>query len=89
MPRGGARPGTGGARPGSGRKKAAVEDNVRAHIKAAMTDEDLRAIWAKIVEMATKGSEKHTQILMSYYYGKPKENEGQPTEMIISVKRTG
>jgi hypothetical protein len=76
-------------RPNSGRKRMAVEDNVKAHIKAAMTDEDLRKIWAKIVEMAAKGSEKHTQILMNYYYGKPKENEGQPTEMIISVKRTG
>lgn len=79
----------GGARPGAGRKPNAVEDNVKAHIKAAMTDADLRAIWQKIVEMAKTGSEKHTQILMSYYYGKPKENEGQPTEMIISVKRTG
>jgi hypothetical protein len=79
----------GGARPGAGRKKQAIEDNVKAHIKAAMTDADLKAIWQKIVEMSKSGSEKHTQILMSYYYGKPKENEGQPTEMIISVKRTG
>jgi hypothetical protein len=79
----------GGARPGAGRKPNAIEDNVKAHIKAAMTDADLKAIWQKIVEMSKSGSEKHTQILMSYYYGKPKENEGQPTEMIISVKRTG
>lgn len=89
MPSGGARPNTGGKRRGAGRKSMAVEDNVRAHIKAAMTDADLKAIWSKIVEQARNGSEKHTQILMSYYYGKPKENEGQPTEMIISVKRTG
>ena len=79
----------GGARPGAGRKSGVTEDNVKAHIKAACSEADIQAIWKKVVSMAQEGSEKHTQILMNYYYGKPKENEGQPTEMIINVKRTG
>lgn len=77
----------GGARPGAGRKKSAIEDNVRAHIKSAVTDADLAAIWKKVGEQAKAGSEKHIQILFNYYYGKPKENEGEPTEMIIRVQR--
>lgn len=77
----------GGARPGSGRKSGIAEDNVKAHIKAACSEDDVRAIWHNVVKMAKGGSEKHTQILFNYYYGKPKENEGQPTEMIIRVVR--
>lgn len=77
----------GGARPGAGRKKQAVEDNVREHIRNAATDQDLAAIWKSVVKKAKEGSEKHTQLLFNYYYGKPKENEGQPTEMIIRVVR--
>lgn len=77
----------GGVRTGAGRKPAAIEDNVRAHIRAALTDDDLQKIWQNVVKMSKGGSEKHTQILFNYYYGKPKENEGNPTEMIIRVVR--
>lgn len=79
----------GGKRPGAGRKPLAVEDDVRAAIKAAIqeTPDALNAIWKRVVREAKAGSDKHTQILFNYYYGKPKDNEGQPTEMIIRVLR--
>ena len=77
----------GGARPGAGRKPAAIEDNVKAHIKSALNEEDLRKIWQNVVKMSKEGSEKHIQLLFNYYYGKPKDNEGNPTEMIIRVQR--
>lgn len=79
----------GGYRPGSGRKKQAIEDNVRATIQAALGDKSLEKIWKKVIEMAEQGSDKHIQILLNYYYGKPKDNEGNPTEMIINVRRNG
>lgn len=77
----------GGARPGAGRKPIAVEENVREAIKTALGTESLLKIWQKVIEKAEGGSDKHTQILFNYYYGKPKENEGQPSEMIITVNR--
>jgi hypothetical protein len=79
----------GGKRPGAGRKPVAAEENVRLTIKQAMNgDPDaLVDIWIKVISEAKKGSEKHTQLLFNYYYGKPKENEGSPTEMIINVLR--
>jgi hypothetical protein len=78
----------GGARPGSGRKALAVEDNVKEAIKQALASsgpDALAKIWAKIISKAKQGSEKHCQLFLSYYYGKPKENLEQPTEMIINV----
>jgi hypothetical protein len=79
----------GGRREGSGRKPKSIENNVQEAIKQALrSDPDaLDQIWQKVVSEAKKGSEKHTQLLFNYYYGKPKENEGQPTEMIITVNR--
>lgn len=79
----------GGARVGAGRKPLAVEEDVRAAIKAAIQDTPnaLTTIWKRVVKEAEAGSDKHTQILFNYYYGKPKDNEGQPTEMIINVLR--
>ena len=79
----------GGKRPGAGRKPQTVEDNVRATIKAALDKESLLDIWKMVIGMARTGSDKHINILFNYYYGKPKENEGQATEMIIHVKRNG
>jgi hypothetical protein len=81
----------GGKRAGAGRKPLAIEDDVRAAIKAAIqeTPDALNAIWKRVVKEAKAGSDKHTQILFNYYYGKPKDNEGQPTEMIIRVQRRG
>lgn len=77
----------GGKRPGAGRKSITHEDNVKEAIKNALGPESLTKIWKKIIEKAEMGSDKHAQILCNYYYGKPKENEGQPTEMIIHVLR--
>jgi hypothetical protein len=81
----------GGKREGAGRKTLAVEDNVKQVIKQALDqsggDKTLVEIWQKIIEKAKDGSDKHAQILLSYYHGKPKENLEQPTEMIINVIR--
>jgi hypothetical protein len=80
----------GGARPGAGRKPIAIEDNVKEVIKMALGrsgDDSMVLIWQKIIEKAKAGSDKHAQILLNYYHGKPKENLEQPTEMIINVIR--
>lgn len=81
----------GGKREGAGRKALAVEDNVKNVIKQALDqsggDKALIEIWQKIIEKAKDGSDKHAQILLNYYHGKPKENLEQPTEMIINVIR--
>lgn len=45
-------------------------------------------VWKKIIEKAKNGSDKHAQILLNYYHGKPKENLEQPSEMIIRVERS-
>lgn len=79
----------GGARPGAGRKPMAVEENVKGFIKRAMEEsggeQALVEVWKKIVEKAKQGSDKHAQILLNYYHGKPKENLEQPSELIIRV----
>lgn len=36
---------------------------------------------------ATKGDVRAAELMLNRAYGKPKENEGQPTEMIINVLR--
>lgn len=79
----------GGPRPGAGRKKLAIEDNAQAAIKEAIRNDPsaLTDIWSNIIAKAKKGSDRHAQLLFNYYYGKPKENEGTPTEMIITVNR--
>lgn len=38
-------------------------------------------------KQALKGDVKAAQLLMDRGWGKPKENEGQPTEMVIRVQR--
>lgn len=81
----------GGKRAGAGRKPFAVEDNVKAVIKLALDqaggEQTMVDVWQKIIEKAREGSDKHAQILLNYYHGKPKENLEQPTEMIIRVER--
>jgi hypothetical protein len=80
--------GQGGARKNSGRPKAVIEDDVRGAIRRALGDsDDLNKIWKKVISEAKAGSDRYTALLFSYYYGKPKDNEGQPTEMIIKVNR--
>lgn len=79
----------GGKRANSGRKPMAVEENVKSFIKRAMDktggEEALVKIWEVIVAKAQAGSDKHAQILLNYYHGKPKENLEQPSELIIRV----
>lgn len=67
----------------------AIEDDVKGAIKAALAKnpQALAEVWEKIIDKARQGSEKHAMILLNYYYGKPKENEGQPTKMTITVVR--
>jgi hypothetical protein len=81
----------GGAREGAGRKPVAVEDNVKEVIKLALDQsggqDTMVEVWKKIIEKAKAGSDKHAQILLNYYHGKPKENLEQPTEMVIRVER--
>jgi hypothetical protein len=81
----------GGARPGAGRKPVAIEDNVKAVIKLALDQsggaDAMVEVWSMIIKKAKAGSDKHAQILLNYYHGKPKENLEQPTEMIINVIR--
>lgn len=80
----------GGGRPNAGRKTLAIEENVKAVIQMALGKSGETAmveIWQKIIEKAKQGSDKHAQILLNYYHGKPKENLEQPTEMIINVVR--
>lgn len=79
----------GGKRAGSGRKSGVHEENVKEAIKSALGPDSLTKIWKKIIAKAEEGSDKHAQLLCNYYYGKPKENEGQPTELNINVIRRG
>jgi len=67
------------------------EGNVKSVIQKAMQaiggEDAMVEVWKKILEKAKEGSDKHAQILLNYYHGKPKENLEQPTEMIINVIR--
>lgn len=81
----------GGARKGAGRKPMAIEEDVRGAIKRALearpegAAEALQKIWDNVIDGAIKGNEKQQKIFLEYYHGKPKENEGNPTEMVIAI----
>lgn len=45
------------------------------------------AILQAMYERALKGDTKAADLLLNRAYGKPKDNEGEPTEMIIRVQR--
>jgi hypothetical protein len=79
----------GGKREGAGRKPLSLEDDVKSAIRSALaTDpEALTKVWEMVIKKAKEGSDKHINILFAYNYGKPKENQGLPSEMIITVKR--
>lgn len=69
----------------------AIEEDVRGAIKRALDAQPggagpaLDAIWKNVIDEAREGSDKHQKIFLEYYYGKPKENEGNPTEMVITI----
>lgn len=71
----------------------AIEEDVRGAIKRALEARPegaaaaLDKIWATVIDEATKGNDKSQKTFLEYYYGKPKENEGQPSKMVITVVR--
>lgn len=71
----------------------AIEEDVRGAIKKALdaqpegAEATLTAIWSSVISLAAKGSDKHQKIFLEYFHGKPKENEGQPSKMVITVVR--
>lgn len=79
----------GGKRQGAGRKPLSLENDVKTAIREALASDPtaLTMVWQKVIEKAKAGSDKHISILFAYNYGKPKDNEGQPSEMIITVNR--
>lgn len=80
----------GGKRPGAGRKPNKIEEDVKTAIKNALAEsgEDaLQIIWKKVIEQAQKGSEKHIQILLNYYYGKPVDNVNIQGGLTINFTR--
>lgn len=77
----------GGKRENAGRKTKAEE----LRLSAIMDD---IGSTAKVLEVLYKAAcdPKNTadrQLWLAYKYGKPKDNEGAPTEMIINVLRNG
>lgn len=67
----------------------AIEEDVKGAIKRALDAHPgaLDEVWSSVIKNAKQGNEKHQKILLEYYYGKPKENEGQPSKMVITVVR--
>lgn len=78
----------GGARPGAGRKPRPVEEDVKGAIDSALQKNPgaLEDIWLKVIDKAKDGDVRFTQILFNYYYGKPRENEGNPQEFAITLR---
>lgn len=76
----------GGKQPGSGRKSKIEELRLSAIMDdIGKTERVLKALYTA----ACKPGNIHAQQLwLSYKYGKPKENEGLPTEMVINVRRS-
>ena len=77
----------GGKRAGSGRKSKAEELRLSAIMDdIGNTENVLRVLYKN----ALKPDNSHDRALwLAYKYGKPKDNEGAPTEMIINVIRRG
>jgi hypothetical protein len=75
----------GGKRTGAGRKSKAVELRLSAIMDdIGNTEEVLKVLYKSAL------NPKNTmdrQLWLAYKYGKPKDNEGLPTEMIIRVQR--
>lgn len=80
----------GGKRPGAGRKPRVVEKNINEAINAAIAaigGDPLKDIWQKVIEEATKGSFAHVQLLLNYYYGKPKESVNVSGGLSLTINR--
>lgn len=82
----------GGKREGAGRPKGSkAENNVKEEISKAIEasggESVLTEIWQKILEKAKQGSEKHAQIFLNYYYGKPVDNINVQGGMVMTFTR--
>lgn len=77
----------GGKREGAGRKSKVDE----LRLSAIMDDiGNTEKVLLNLYKSACKpGNVAAAQLWLAYKYGKPKENEGLPTEMIIRVQRNG
>lgn len=75
----------GGKQPGAGRKSKAEE----LRLSAIMDDigNSIKVLEALYKSACDPKNIAAQQLWLSYKYGKPKENEGLPTEMIIRVQR--
>lgn len=75
----------GGKREGAGRKSRAEELRLSAIMDdIGNTETVLKALFKAACD--PKNSQDRA-LWLAYKYGKPKDNEGQPTEMIINVLR--
>lgn len=77
----------GGSRPGSGRKSKSVELKLSAIMDNIGDSEAILRILYKNALNPKNALDR--KLWLEYKYGKPKDNEGQPTEMIIRVQRRG
>lgn len=78
------KPGQSGNPKGAPRKLPAL-DKLLADISDADYEEVIKAVFIR----AKKGDVKAAELILNRAYGKPKDNEGKPTEMIIRVQRNG
>lgn len=77
----------GGTRPGAGRKSKAVELRLSAIMDdIGDTGKVLKVLYKNACDPKNAADR---QLWLAYKFGKPKDNEGAPTEMIINVLRNG
>lgn len=70
-------------------RKLPALDKLMADILGSEDDENSQAgrIIAKLAKKAESGDVNAAKLLLERAYGKPRENEGKPTEMTINVRR--
>lgn len=69
----------------NGRPKKLPELDVL--LSDVITDESAKGILNAIIAKARKGDVRAAELILNRAYGKPKENEGVPTELIVRVQR--
>lgn len=77
----------GGKQPGAGRKSKAEELRLSAIMDDIGNSEKVLKVLYENAMNPKNVADR--QLWLAYKYGKPKENEGLPTEMIIRVQRNG
>lgn len=78
MARGGARPGAGAKTKAETLRLSAIMDDI------GNTEKILQVLYKNALNPKNVADR---QLWLAYKYGKPKDNEGAPTEMIIRVQR--